>query len=237
MQEVLHFYDRKASMVVFTLHNEPLDENKSWLNALLDEPHFNGLNVVVMHPTSETLRQPAIDGVVHLSIPIQITELRAKMEDIFGNTISGIGGITSGSQTKTPMIMPEKKTTLLVVEDNLINREMLIDYLLSKDFEIVTATNGLEAIEKAIEYRPDLILMDIQMPVMDGMEATRQIRANSNPQIAAIPILAVTALAMIGDRERILAAGCNDYVSKPIILPTLIDAIYKTIKNNLANAN
>jgi CheY-like chemotaxis protein len=126
---------------------------------------------------------------------------------------------------------------LLVVEDNLINREMLIDYLLSKDFEIVTATNGLEAIEKAIEYRPDLILMDIQMPVMDGMEATRQIRANSNPQIAAIPILAVTALAMIGDRERILAAGCNDYVSKPIILPTLIDAIYKTIKNNLANAN
>jgi len=159
------------------------------------------------------------------------------MEDIFGNTISGIGGINTGSQANTPMSKAEKKTTLLVVEDNLINREMLIDYLITKDFEIIAATNGVEAVEKTVQYRPDLILMDIQMPIMDGMEATRQIRANSDPQIADIPILAVTALAMVGDRERILAAGCNDYVSKPIILPVLVEKIYKTIKNNLANEN
>ena len=237
MQEVLNYYDRKASMIVFTLYNEPLEENKLWLNALLDEPHFKELNVVVMHPTPETLRQPATAGVVHLSIPIQINELRAKMEDIFGNTINGIGGITTGSQAITPKVKAEKKTTLLVVEDNLINREMLIDYLITKDFEIIAATNGVEAVEKTVQYRPDLILMDIQMPIMDGMEATRQIRANSDPQIADIPILAVTALAMVGDRERILAAGCNDYVSKPIILPVLVEKIYKTIKNNIANAN
>jgi signal transduction histidine kinase/AmiR/NasT family two-component response regulator len=113
--------------------------------------------------------------------------------------------------------------TILLAEDNESNIAMLVPYLQTKGYQVVVARNGAEAIERAHGVRPAIILMDIQMTGMDGLEATRRIRADDS--LATTPIIAVTALAMPGDRERCLAAGANAYLSKPVSLKGLIAAI------------
>jgi CheY-like chemotaxis protein len=110
---------------------------------------------------------------------------------------------------------------ILVVEDNLDNRRILV-YRLKRmgDFQIVEASNGEEAIEMVGREQPDLIFMDLKMPVMDGWEATRQIRRQEHGK--RIPIIALTAQAMVGDEQKALAAGCDDYVAKPIVDPSVV---------------
>jgi two-component system response regulator len=103
---------------------------------------------------------------------------------------------------------------ILVVEDNKDNMTLITDVLSSLDYEVIAAKDGEEAIEIAKTEKPDLILMDLSLPRMDGWTATRQLK--SNTELAHIPVIALTAHAMIGDRERALAAGCDDYISKPI---------------------
>jgi CheY-like chemotaxis protein len=112
---------------------------------------------------------------------------------------------------------------ILLADDNQGNINTLSRYLLAKEYRVIVARNGGEAIARAREERPDLILMDIQMPMIDGLEATRRIRADA--QLAKVPIIALTALAMPGDRERCLEAGMNDYMSKPVSLKRLVRAI------------
>ena len=103
---------------------------------------------------------------------------------------------------------------ILVVEDQEDNRQIVRDLLTANDFEMTEAENGEEALAAVIKDRPDLILMDIQLPVMDGYEATRRIKAN--PALCSIPIIAVTSYALLsGDEEKARAAGCNDFVPKP----------------------
>jgi CheY-like chemotaxis protein len=112
---------------------------------------------------------------------------------------------------------------VLLVEDNELNRDMLSRRLLRSGYTVVIATDGADGVLKARSEQPDIILMDISLPVMDGWEATQQLKAN--PQTAQIPIIALTAHAMAGDREKALAAGCNDYDTKPIKLPRLLGKI------------
>ncbi|HQR32269.1 MAG TPA: response regulator [Blastocatellia bacterium] len=112
---------------------------------------------------------------------------------------------------------------ILLVEDNEMNRDMLSRRLARKNYEVVMAVDGLEAVAKAQSEQPDLILMDISLPVIDGREATRRIRATEETK--SIPILALTAHAMAGDRDQALEAGCDDYETKPIDLPRLLDKI------------
>jgi CheY-like chemotaxis protein len=109
--------------------------------------------------------------------------------------------------------------SVLLVEDNRSNLEMLSCYLRIRGWEVRTAENGIEAIALVKRQRPDVILMDVQMPEMDGLQATRLLRAE--PRSRLIPIIAVTALAMPGDRERCLEAGMDDYVTKPLGLKEL----------------
>lgn len=110
---------------------------------------------------------------------------------------------------------------ILVVEDNLDNRRILV-YRLKRmgSFDIVEASNGEEAVHMVGQERPDLIFMDLKMPVMDGWEATRRIRLL--PEGRSIPIIALTAQAMVGDEQKALAAGCDDYVAKPIVDPNVV---------------
>ncbi len=108
---------------------------------------------------------------------------------------------------------------ILVVEDNPDNRTLITDVLLSLDYEVIEAIDGVEGVKKAAEEKPDLILMDLSLPHKDGWTATREIKAN--PELNNIPIIALTAHAMVGDRERAIEAGCDDYISKPIDLRTL----------------
>ena len=105
------------------------------------------------------------------------------------------------------------KKRVLVVEDHEDNRQILRDLLGSAGFEIIEAENGEEAVTLAETGRPDVILMDIQLPVLDGYEATRRIKAN--PRSRSIPVIVVTSYALSGDEEKARLAGCDDYVSKP----------------------
>ena len=102
---------------------------------------------------------------------------------------------------------------ILVVEDQPDNRQILRDLLGTAGYQLIEAENGEEALKALAHRRPDLILMDIQLPILDGYETTRRIRANDD--LKSIPIIAVTSYALAGDDAKALAAGCNDYVTKP----------------------
>ena len=112
---------------------------------------------------------------------------------------------------------------ILLVEDNEMNRDMLSRRLLKQGFEMVIAVDGEQAVDLARAEAPDLILMDISLPGLDGWEATRLLKGR--PETRSIPIIAFTAHAMAGDREKSLAAGCNDYDTKPIDFRRLLEKI------------
>ena len=112
---------------------------------------------------------------------------------------------------------------ILLVEDNEMNRDMLSRRLIRRGYEVVLATNGQEGLAIAKSSSPDLILMDLSLPTLDGWEATRQIK--SSVSTAAIPIIALTAHAMSGDKEQALAVGCDDYDTKPIEFERLLEKI------------
>ena len=109
---------------------------------------------------------------------------------------------------------------ILLVEDNEMNRDMLSRRLARKGYEVVIAVDGADGVRVAKAEGPDLILMDLSLPVMDGWMATRQLKAS--PQTGDIPVIALTAHAMAGDRDRALSAGCDDYDSKPVELSRLL---------------
>ena len=113
---------------------------------------------------------------------------------------------------------------ILLVEDNEMNRDMLSRRLSRKGFEVIVALDGAEALHAALAEVPALILMDMSLPVMDGWEATRRIKAEA--ATAAIPVIGLTAHAMDGDREKCLAAGCDDYDTKPVDLPRLLEKMH-----------
>ena len=117
---------------------------------------------------------------------------------------------------------------ILLVEDNLLNRDMLSRRLERRGFQVVMALDGADGIEKARSERPDLILMDMTLPVVDGWEATRRIKAE--PGLGAIPIIALTAHAMASDEQKAREAGCDDYDTKPIELPRLLGKMEAQLK-------
>jgi two-component system cell cycle response regulator DivK len=112
---------------------------------------------------------------------------------------------------------------ILLVEDNEMNRDMLSRRLQRRGYEVLMATDGQEGVALAQSEAPDLILMDMSLPVMDGWEATRQLKAASETQ--SIPVIALTAHAMSGDRQKAMEAGCDDYDAKPIDMPRLLAKI------------
>ena len=116
---------------------------------------------------------------------------------------------------------------ILLVEDNEMNRDMLSRRLARRGYEVVIAIDGQQGVELAHSLAPDLILMDMSLPVIDGWEATRRIKAAEATK--KIPVIALTAHAMAGDREQALAAGCDDYDTKPIDLARLLPKIEKFI--------
>jgi CheY-like chemotaxis protein len=119
-------------------------------------------------------------------------------------------------------------TKILLVEDNEMNRDMLSRRLGRKGFEVAIATDGAQGVEMARSEAPDLILMDMSLPVLDGWEATRRLKADA--ELARIPVIALTAHAMAGDREKALEAGCDDYDTKPIELPRLLEKITRLLE-------
>jgi CheY-like chemotaxis protein len=122
---------------------------------------------------------------------------------------------------------------ILLVEDNELNRDMLSRRLERKGFEVVMAADGQQGIDLAMSEDPDLILMDMDLPIVDGWEATRRVKAGESTR--GIPVIALTAHAMVGDRDKAIAAGCDDYDTKPIDFPRLLGKI-ETLLGSAAGA-
>ena len=123
-------------------------------------------------------------------------------------------------------------TKILLVEDNEMNRDMLSRRLEKRGYEVVIAVDGAEGVERARSDAPDLVLMDMSLPVVDGWEATRRIK--SDPASRAIPVIALTAHAMAGDEEKARGVGCDDFDTKPVELPRLLAKIEALLKPGTA---
>jgi two-component system, cell cycle response regulator DivK len=122
---------------------------------------------------------------------------------------------------------------ILLVEDNEMNRDMLSRRLERKGFQVVMAVDGQQGVNLAASEIPDLILMDMDLPIIDGWEATRRVKADENTR--GIPVIALTAHAMVGDRDKAIAAGCDDYDTKPVDFPRLLGKI-ETLLGGAAGA-
>jgi two-component system cell cycle response regulator DivK len=120
-------------------------------------------------------------------------------------------------------------TRILLVEDNEKNMKLVRDVLRAAGYDTLEATTGRRAVEVATEHEPDLVLMDVQLPDLDGVEALGRLRADE--RTASIPVLALTAQAMQGDRERFLAVGFDGYVSKPVDIVALVDTVNVVLKS------
>jgi CheY-like chemotaxis protein len=127
--------------------------------------------------------------------------------------------------------------SILLAEDNEANIQTFTAYLSAKGFNVDVARNGLDAISHTKTEKPDLVIMDIQMPHMSGLEAIEHIRNDTDPAVRDVPIVAVTALAMPGDREICLEAGANDYLSKPVSLKRLVEAVQKHLRPAARNGD
>jgi len=160
-----------------------------------------------------------------MSKPVIASELLNEMLRQFGDKLTAPAAPTT-SVSDVPRIAPRR---VLLVEDNEINRRVAIGLLRSRGHQVAFAENGREALEKLATEEFDVVLMDMQMPVMDGYEATRQIRARADGN--RVTIVALTANAMQGDREKCLAAGMNDYISKPTRLED-IDTVLRRAANS-----
>lgn len=121
---------------------------------------------------------------------------------------------------------------VLLVEDNEMNRDMLSRRLTRQGYEVTIAQDGAQALTMVSEQRPDIVLMDMSLPIIDGWEATRRLKAD--PATSSIPVIALTAHAMAEDREKALAAGCDDYDTKPIELPRLVEKITQLLPKSAA---
>jgi two-component system, cell cycle response regulator DivK len=121
---------------------------------------------------------------------------------------------------------------ILLVEDNEMNRDMLSRRLVRNGYEVVIAIDGQQGVDMALSERPDLILMDMSLPVIDGWEATRRVKANDATR--QIPVIALTAHAMTGDREKAMEVGCEDYDTKPVEITRLLGKIAALLKPSAA---
>jgi len=144
--------------------------------------------------------------------------------------LSAIASVPTSTTSSSLDITPDNAPLILLAEDNEANIHTFSSYLTAINYRVIVAHNGIEAIAQAKANLPDIILMDIQMPIMDGLEATKQIRLD--PNLVNIPIIAITALAMEGDREKCLDAGANEYLSKPIKLRQLTTIIQQFLEQN-----
>ncbi len=195
------------------------------LGKLKKHPGTRGIPVVVISVVDEPQKSHALGAVAHFTKPVTRARLAAFLQR----------AVVEPSLPVQADVLPSSTgPSILLAEDNKANVQTIGDYLEDKGYTMHYATNGLVAVKLAHEIRPALILMDIQMPVMDGLAAIREIRADA--AIKDTPIVALTALVMPGDRERCLAAGATDYMSKPVSLKELTGLLTRLLPGGKSGA-
>jgi len=205
-----------------------LADTDGWqvLNQLKSDPRTVAITVIITSVADEPLRAHQAGAAAYLVKPYAQEQLQEAIMRALSPTHT-----TSPSEGSAGTSHPTDTPHVLLVEDTEIVIFTLTDYLTSLGYRVSPARTGEEGISLALELEPDLILMDVQMPDIDGLETTRQIRTQA--KLADTPIIAITALAMPGDRERCLAAGMNDYLSKPISLKRLAGVIQRYLANSM----
>ncbi len=202
-----------------------LPNESGWcvLNPLLEKAAALGIPIVLVSIIDNPRRSLAIGAAACITKPVTREALSRFLQR------------EKLSPTKAPQapvaqaFAVKRSSIILLAEDNPANTEMLGGYLKEKGYDLRYAVNGVEAVQGAKEWNPAVILMDVHMPVMDGLTAIREIR--SDPALCSIPIVALTALAMAGDREACLAAGATDYMSKPLKLRVLSELVAKLTRS------
>jgi CheY-like chemotaxis protein len=176
---------------------------------LKTNPHTRDIPVVIVSVVDEPKRGLAAGAAQYLVKPITREQLRGAILKAIApdGQANRVLVIRHGEPIETAVGAAEPGSRILIAEDNPVSLSAYSEYLQAKGHQVIPATNGFEAVERAKEFKPDLILMDIQMPGIDGLEAIRRLRAT--PEFANVQIIALTALAMPGDHERCLASGAN----------------------------
>jgi len=192
------------------------------LAALKANPGTRSIPVIIMSVEEQRAEATRLGAIGYLVKPFSQEELRTELER------ARLATAQAAPPLATQLAVP--KALLLLADDNEVVLETLSDYLTAQNYRVIAARNGRELLQLADESLPALVLTDIQMPYMDGLEGIRKLRTHPKPQLARIPIVAVTALAMPGDRERCLAAGANEYLSKPLHLEQLARLINNLLK-------
>jgi CheY-like chemotaxis protein len=159
----------------------------------------------------------------YLTKPVRREELKSLIADAFAGVFRDVGPLPEGPQQRQPARCPPRR--ILLAEDNMVNQRVALRLLEKAGHHVLAVANGKKALAAWLSQPFDLILMDVQMPEMDGIEATSEIRRAERGSTIHIPIIAVTAHAMSGDRERCLAAGMDDYLSKPLNKADLMEII------------
>jgi CheY-like chemotaxis protein len=188
------------------------------LAQLKADPRLRSIPVMIISVVDEPVKGLAAGAAEYLVKPITRTQFRLALSRVAAELVSRESSHVAAAALSSNL-PAAPGPLILLAEDNETNIQAIGEYLQDINYRVTVARNGGEALDLAIEQKPDLILMDIQMPVLDGYTVTQRLRAMS--EFDTTPIVALTALAMPGDRERCLAAGANEYLAKPISLKKL----------------
>jgi len=204
------------------------------LTQLKQHSSTQAIPVIVVSVEDERPLGLAMGASDYLIKPLNRAEFHASLQQV----LSTLPTLTDPSPNLQPSVFNPAPSLaqplILLAEDNLANIETMSVYLECRGYRVILANNGHEALAMMQQELPDVVVMDVQMPGMDGLEATRQIRAK--PEFSHIPIIAVTALAMAEDRQKCLDAGANEYLSKPVKLKQLADTIHQFVSMKALNS-
>jgi signal transduction histidine kinase/DNA-binding response OmpR family regulator len=193
-----------------------------------NSPHLTGAVVMMLtsgEQTGDIKRCRELGIALYLTKPVRRAELRSAIVKSFAQSVPVAAPIAAPQPGITVPV--RSRMHILLAEDNIVNQRVAVRILEKAGYRVVLASNGVEALEAMRDHEFDLVLMDLQMPEMGGFEATGNIRRNERLDKTHIPIIAMTAHAMTGDRERCLAAGMDDYISKPVRAAALIELVEK----------
>ena len=207
----------KPDLIILDLQ---LPDCSGWdvLAQLRSEPRTQNIPILIVSVADRQGLTPELGVCEYLVKPFSRHEFYSALRQLIVKTSRNL------SETPATNTSP----LILLAEDHEVTINTIVEYLEAKGYAMATAFNGVQALEMTKQLKPDLVLMDIQMPEMDGIEAIRQIRTDR--ELGATPIIALTALVMPGDREKCLEAGANEYITKPVILQKLVEAIAHHLK-------